>query len=106
MPMRQKTIRFYEQSREDMAAYEKLGCFREYGFNSARELMIAAINAYSRKEIFSSVTDVDIDRLAECIVKKMKNNGTTSPMCDKEVANVEDSNNDVFDKALSFMERL
>lgn len=103
--MRQKTIRFYEQSREDMAAYEKLGCFREYGFNSARELMIAAINDYSYKGI-SSENNIDIDRLAECIVRKMKNNGTTFQMCDKEVANVEDSNNDVFDKALSFMESL
>lgn len=106
MLMKQKTIRFYDESKADMEAYEKLESFREYGFNNARELIIAAINAYSQKEETSSGMNMDIDRLADYIVKKMKMEGVASLTSNDKEPALESSNSDVFDKALSFMESL
>ena len=65
--MKQKTVRFYDDSKSDMEAYEKLECFREYGFNNAREFIIAAVNAYSQRENTSSGMNIDIEKLAELI---------------------------------------
>ena len=107
MLMKQKTVRFYEKSKADMEAYEKLECFREFGFNNARELIIAAVNAYSQKENTSSGMNIDIDRLADCIVTKIKKEGVLTSTIDDEIELVTESANiDIFDKALSFMESL
>lgn len=106
MPMKQKTIRFYEQSKEDMAAFEKLACFREYGFNNARELIIAAINAYSQRENTSSGINIDIDKLAELISKKIGKitNQVLSTEEEVPINTIRDA--EIMDKALSFMESL
>lgn len=107
MLMKQKTVRFYEESKADMEAYEKLECFREYGFNSGRELIIAAINAYSQRENASSGMNIDIDKLADSIVNKMKKEGVvTTTMIEEIESTVNRDNTDILDKALSFMESL
>ena len=77
-----------------------------YGNTKGRELIIAAINAYSRKEDTSSDMNIDIERLADYIVNKMKNNGITPSIYGEDVPGSESSNADIFDKALSFMESL
>lgn len=106
MLMKQKTVRFYEESKVDMEAYEKLECFREYGFSNARELIIAAVNAYSQRENTSSGMNIDIERLAELISQKISK--TTN-----QVLNIEEKkpineirNTEIMEKALSFMESL
>lgn len=68
--------------------------------------MIAAINAYFQKENLSFWINIDIDRLADYIVKKMKNTGITSSIYGEKVPASECSNTNVFDKALSIMESL
>lgn len=106
MLMKQKTVRFYEESKADMEAYEKLECFREYGFNNARELIIAAINAYSQRENVSSGMNIDIERLAELIFQKIsKTTNQVLNIEEKEPIN-EIRNTEIMDKALSFMESL
>lgn len=106
MLMKQKTVRFYEESKADMEAYEKLECFREYGFNNARELIIAAINAYSQRENVSSGMNIDIERLAELISQKIsKTTNQVLNIEEKEPIN-EIRNTEIMDKALSFMESL
>lgn len=106
MLMKQKTVRFYEESKADMEAYEKLECFREYGFNNARELIIAAINAYSQRGNVSSGMNIDIERLAELISQKIsKTTNQVLNIEEKEPIN-EIRNTEIMDKALSFMESL
>lgn len=103
--MKQKTVRFYSDSKSDLEAYEKLEHFREYGFNSGRELIIAAINAYSQKEQSSS--GIDIETLAETIARKLSVSGITTISSNNEVETItEIDKSEVFDKALSFMESL
>lgn len=107
MLMKQKTVRFYEESKDDMAAYEKLQDYRNYGFSNARELMIAAINAYSQKENTFSGVNIDLERLADMIVDRMKK---MDYMIEKikpiQISAEDNSNIEVFEKALSFIEGL
>ena len=107
MLMKQKTVRFYEESKADMEAYEKLECFREYGFSNARELIIAAVNAYSQRENDSSGINIDVDRLASLIADKL-NCGEIHIEKESQIVleNEDESNSEVFEKALSFIEGL
>ena len=106
MLMKQKTVRFYEESKADMEAYEKLECFREYGFNNARELIIAAVNAYSQRENTSSGMNIDIEKLAEMISEKIGVNAN-KVLSIKEVVPINTiRDTEIMDKALSFMESL
>ncbi|MBE5962734.1 MAG: hypothetical protein E7256_15380 [Lachnospiraceae bacterium] len=103
--MKQKTVRFYEESKADNEAYEKLEHFREYGFNSGRELIIAAINAYSQKEQSSSGIDIDIEKLAELISKRIgKISNQVLSIEEEPINTIRDT--EIMDKALSFMESL
>lgn len=105
MLMKQKTVRFYEESKADMEAYEKLECFREYGFSNARELVIAAVNAYSQRENTSSGVNIDIEKLAELISEKIGVNASKA-LNIKEVPTNTTRDTEIMDKALSFMESL
>ncbi len=105
MLMKQKTVRFYEESKADMEAYEKLECFREYGFSNARELIIAAVNAYSQRENASSGMNIDIEKLAELISEKIGVNAS-KVLNIKEVPINTIRDTEIMDKALSFMESL
>lgn len=104
--MKQKTVRFYEESKEDMAAFDKLELFREYGFSNAREFIIAAINKYAQGNSFSPVISVDVNELAESIVEKMKIAGFCLSVSDEKEAVMKEDNADVFEKALNFIENL
>ena len=105
MLMKQKTVRFYEESKADMEAYEKLEHFREYGFNSGRELIIASINAYSQRESTSSGMNIDIEKLAELISEKIGvNPSKVLNIKEEPIDTVRDT--EIMDKALSFMESL
>lgn len=106
MLMKQKTVRFYEESKADMEAYEKLECFREYGFNNARELIIAAVNAYSQRENTSSGMNIDIEKLAELISEKIGVNANKVLSIKEEVPINTIRDTEIMDKALSFMESL
>ena len=106
MLMKQKTVRFYEESKADMEAYEKLEHFREYGFNSGRELIIAAINAYSQRENTSSGMNIDIEKLAELISEKIGVNASKVLNIKEEVPINTIKDTEIMDKALSFMESL
>ena len=101
--IKQKTIRFYDESNDDKSAYEKLGRFREYGFNNAREFVIAAINAWSEKptaELF------DIDDLAQRIVDKLaRSNVMINTASANEIVN-DPEDSEIYDKALSFINNL
>ena len=70
--MKQKTIRFYDDSKADNEAYEKLNKFRDYGFNNAREFVVEAINCYGRKSNYGSAIELDTEELVERIVSRLK----------------------------------
>lgn len=106
MLMKQKTVRFYEESKADMEAYEKLECFREYGFSNARELIIAAVNAYSQRENASSGMNIDIEKLAELISEKIGVNASKVLNIKEEVPINTIRDTEIMDKALSFIESL
>ncbi len=106
MLMKQKTVRFYEESKADMEAYEKLECFREYGFSNSRELIIAAVNAYSERENASSGINIDIEKLAELISEKIGVNTNKVLNIKEEVPINTIRDTEIMDKALSFMESL
>ena len=106
MLMKQKTVRFYAESKADKEAYEKLECFREYGFNNARELIIAAVNAYSQRENTSSGMNIDIEKLAELISEKIGVNASKVLNIKEEVPINTIRDTEIMDKALSFMESL
>lgn len=105
MLMKQKTVRFYEESKTDMEAYEKLEQFRKFGFNSGRELIIAAVNAYSQSEKCSEMK-IDIEKLAELIWEKLGVNASKVLNIKEEVPTNTIRDTEIMDKALSFMESL
>lgn len=110
--MKQKTVRFYDNAPGDMSALQVLDECRKYGFNSARELVIAAINKYAQGGNTGSlgISSKDMDELADKIAKKIINMNVT---ISKEVGLMEGNenengtdNNENYQKALSFMETL
>ncbi len=110
--MKQKTVRFYDDAPDDMSALKILNECRKYGFSSARELVIAAINRYAQGDNTSylGINSKDIDELSDKIVKKLKNmNVTISSDCglteEKNNENGTD-NNENYQKAISFMDTL
>ena len=99
------SVRFYGESKADMAAYDKLNKFREYGFNTAREFIIAAVNQYLGDGRCTDAPPFDPDDLAERIATRL--NGVL--MINKEnivEAASTDDNTEAFDEALSFIESL
>lgn len=111
--MHQKTVRFYEDLPEDVNALEKLNDYKKYGFTSSRAMIIDAINHYPQENSSPlGVGSMDIEKLAEHIVNKMKNMNvvinSTSSINDESICGNETSGNDYdnFQKALSFMETL
>ena len=105
--MKQKTIRFYGDSKDDMAAFDRLRHYKEYGFYNEREFIIAAINRYSRQKDERPVEPIDIERLVELIVIKMGERGyqPAEPSTSAKVQD-EDKDKELFDKALSFINSL
>lgn len=110
--MKQKTVRFYDDAPDDMSALQILDEYRKYGFSSARELVIAAINRYAQGDNTSSlgISSKDIDELSDKIVKKLKNlNVTISSDCGLTEENNNENgtdNNENYQKAISFMDTL
>ena len=110
--MKQKTVRFYDNAPDDMSALQILDECRKYGFNSARELVIAAINKYAKGGDTGSlgISNKDMDELADKIAMRIKNMNVT---ISKEIGLTEEiknehgtDNNKNYEKALSFMENL
>ncbi len=110
--MKQKTVRFYDNVPDDMSALQILDECRKYGFNSARELVITAINRYVRGRnagSFGICTKDDIDELAEKIATRVVRNVTVNTgiglMGDgKKINDIDKDEN--YQKALGFMETL
>lgn len=107
--MIQKTVRFYDAP-DDSKALEIINNYRQYGFNSCREMIIASIIAYTQKDNSSSGDSViDIEALAEKIVSRLNLNITTVGITNSseyKEENNERSNEENYNKALSFMESL
>lgn len=108
--MKQKTVRFYEDAPDDNSALEKLNSYKKYGFNSSREMIIAAINSFSGKNSLPGNGSMDMDELAEMITQKLVQKNFSVKKDDtvkeKNNENNNESNDDTYQKALSFMETL
>lgn len=110
--MVQKTVRFYEESSDDIKALTMLNDYRKYGFNSCREMIIAAINSFEQGRNTSSVIGgLEIEKLAEEIAKRINVNITT--VASGNVVEIReenyDNNNDRednFSKAMEFINSL
>lgn len=107
--MIQKTVRFYETP-DDNKALEIINNYRQYGFNSCREMIIASIIAYTQKDRSSSgECAIDMEVLVEKIVSRLNSNITTVGITDKSEQKEEKNernNEENYNKALSFMESL
>ncbi len=113
--MKQKTIRFYENVPEDVRALEKLSKYREYGFRSSQEMIIEAINHYDSGNISDSprVNGQEMEDLANRLIDKLKEkklfivqgNTYEGEQIDENHSNINDNDN-MFQKALTFMESL
>lgn len=110
--MKQKTVRFYEDAPDDMSALKILNDCRKYGFNSAREMVIAAVIRYAQGDRSDSLglSSTEIDELATKVAMKMRAMNVTIRNEDgpKEEITYENgtSNNDNYQKAISFMDSL
>ncbi|HPF28614.1 MAG TPA: hypothetical protein PLZ77_00755 [Lachnospiraceae bacterium] len=108
--MIQKTVQFYEEYSNDVKALTLLNDYRKYGFNSCREMIIAAINMFEQGRYTSSVmSSNEIEELAEEIARRI--NVTTvasSSVVEKKEENYNDNNNseDNFAKAMDFINSL
>lgn len=110
--MKQKTVRFYDDAPDDMSALHILDECKKYGFNSARELVIAAINRYAQGNNTGTlgISSKDMDELADKIAKKIINMNVTignGVGLTEEIKNENGTdNNENYQKALSFMDTL
>lgn len=109
--MKQKTVRFYDDAPEDMSALQILDECRKYGFNSAREMVIAAVNKYVQGSGSLDIGSKDIDELADKIAIRMKKMNVIISkddglMEEKENEDGTDQNNENYQKAFSFLETL
>ncbi len=104
--MIQKTIRFYEDCEEDMRALSKLEEYKNYGFSSARHMMIAAINVFLQKgDDILKTNNIDIDYLADEIVKRININ--TASIVENSMEYTETQHNyDNLKKAMDFIDTL
>ena len=98
--MKQKTVRFYEDISVDMQAYEKLKNYREYGFLTEREMIIASINEYGKDR---DMQGIDVDKLANLLISKMSGVVSILPEESQNSSNV-DTN--ILDRALNFIDSL
>ena len=109
--MKQKTVRFYDDAPEDVSALRILDECRKYGFNSAREMVIAAINRYAQGNGSLGISSRDIDELADKIAIRMKKMNVTISkedglMEEKDNDDGTDQNEENYQKAFSFLETL
>lgn len=109
--MKQKTVRFYDDASEDVSALQILDECRKYGFNSAREMVIAAVNRYVQGSGTLDISSKDLDELADKIASRMKKMNVTicredGLMEEKEDEDGTDQNNENYQKAFSFLETL
>lgn len=112
--MKQKTVRFYEDVPEDARAFEKLNNYRKYGFRSSQEMIIEAINEYGSGNQKDSLgmNGKDIENLADQLIAKLKENEFVITKGDAQEGekndedHSENNTDDMFQKALSFMESL
>lgn len=109
--MKQKTVRFYDDAPEDVSALQILDEYRKYGFNSAREMVIAAINRYAQGNSSLNISSGNLDELADKIairIKKMnvtisKEDGLMEEKGNEDGTNHNDEN---YQKAFSFLDTL
>jgi len=107
--MKQKTVRFYEEVPADISALQALNDCKKYGFNTAREMIITAVNNYVQESEFHSITleEKDINILADKIAMRIRSTSRSYDTGFKE-EKYENSteNNETYQKALSFMASL
>ena len=107
--MKQKTVRFYEEVPADISALQALNDCKKYGFNTAREMIVTAINNYVQGSDPHSLTleekDIDLlaDRIAIRIGKTTRNDDTGLT---EEIKHENSKDNETYQKALSFMASL
>ena len=110
--MKQKTVRFYDDAPDDVCALNILNDCRKYGFNSGRELVIAAVNMYAQGGNIGSlgIRNADMDELADKIAMRIKNMNMTIRKEGSHTEKIKNENgtdnNENYQKALRFMETL
>jgi len=68
----QKTLRFYDDSPDDMAAFEKLNDYKKYGFSTAREMLIQAVNAFCEENDYKKELLSNVEEIAEAVVERLR----------------------------------
>ena len=109
--MKQKTVRFYDDVQADISALQKLDKYKEYGFNSSREMIIAAVNSFTKVRDGNDIGGIGVEEFADLIATRLEKKCfvITAKSDEQEEKNDDECNssNEVFySKALSFMENL
>ena len=108
--MKQKTVRFYDDAPEDMKAAQILDDCRKYGYTSAREMIIAAVNSYVQGGSNSSLdtSSWDMDKLADKIAMRLQNGKVAIKETghNGDISEYHPDNNECYQKALNFIDTL
>ena len=102
----QKTLRFYDDSPDDVKALKAIDEYKSYGFTSGRELIITAKNVYidnapaESKQNAEDIADAIIRRMTESNLILSVNQGK------EEKQNETEQGNNSIAKALEFISGL
>ena len=101
--MIQRVVRFYEDSNDDVNAWDILKNHKKYGYDSYSKMIIAALLKIAKPD---KSKDLDIDILADKLADRLKDNiGTVSitPNVNVIKNNEEEEEFDLVDDALNFI---
>lgn len=98
--MIQRAVRFYEDSIDDMRAWEILRDHKRHGYDSYSKMMIAALLSLAKA---NNDKTIDVDVLAEKIADKLKMNVISVDKTGHEENTEEGENEDILNEALNFI---
>lgn len=93
--IKQKTVRFHFNRTQEVRALEKLEKYKEYGFDTSQQMLIAAIIKYQSKE---EQTTINVDELAGRIVERLEGKIQVRNQPEEEIDN--------YSKAMEFIDAL
>lgn len=96
-----KTLRFKEDSPDEMLAYNALSNFSEFGFRSENQMIVDAIKFYINRD---KVGNLSADELAEKIAQKLAGKISVAPPPSQPQE--EEEKTDAYDTAFSFLDSL
>ena len=103
MKLLRKFVRFYENNPENMRIYDAICNYKTYGFRSESDMILEAL----RKYLSGGITNLSPEEIADLIAERLQSNLTVcSPVENGDSKKESHSDEEVYDKALSFLDTL